>query len=617
MASLDTAIRLVTQAVQQDTAKNYEEAARCYREAVIIFKTVSRSKGVSKKVKKAIEEKTALYEARLRKLDRHLLGKADLTNLFREVVSQQLVDQERKRQRNSDGETSSNASSVEEEETTDSVDSAVLYENPFLKKGLETIGRAKAEDAKCHFPEAIHFYEQGAGALLDAVRRNRVPERQADTIRIKCLLIHDRCELIRNHLEHGAPLKVRKGYLDSFESSLEGSPDSGSPLPYSEEDHCLNMEDVRSQTVSVAGSTHSLYPMCVEIKRSPSVMSGQSDFPGQASVSTPLATTQEETEPVLIPLADLKSELNISALSLTSRISTVNENSSAVPSTSNDRSLVNSVENLVLVQQQQQPVEVVQVQQVVEVQQHASPMTAGGSGTGSRAHSRVSRLLESDMDGILVVDENGRLTDLSFGEQDRNVTELTYMNSELDSEALKDYLHQQQAQGGGGGGGDSGSDSGFSDPSPEGTLQNKSPASKSPSSDRKSPLSDISSLDIVPSMPLSASPSPSGQRTPVLLVRRSRANSSRKSSGSSKVVEDDLQVLSEEMVVDGKLLPKRVVTPEVYSKASARPRRDEYIPPRSVAMRQRQNAAGPQDGDEGMNKGCYYFMACLDSFWIL
>lgn len=605
MASLDTAIRLVTQAVHQDTAKNYEEAARCYREAVVIFKTVSRSRGVSKKVKKAIEEKCVLYETRLRKLDRHLLGKADLTKLFREVVNQQLLQQEgqgsKGGKRNSthseeEGETSS-TSSVSEEEAG-SVDSAVLLENPFLKKGLETIKRAKSEDSKCHFPEAIHFYEQGAGALLDAVRRNRVPPQQADTIRIKCLLIHDRCELIRNHLDYGAPLKVRKGYLDSFESSLEGSPESGSPLPYSEEDQCMNMDDVRSQTMSIAGSTHSLYPRCVEIKRSTSVMSGESDFPIQQN-STPLATTQEEMEPTSVPLADMQSELNISALSLNSRISTHTNN--PVEEKPINKSLVNSVENLVVVQE-------------VVVQQHASPMTAGGSGTGSRAHSRVSRLLESDMDGILVVDENGQLTDLSFGEQDRNVTELTYMNSELDSEALKDYLQQQNAQQGGG---DSGSDSGFSDPSPEGTLLNKSPVSKSPASDRKSPLSDISSLDIVPSMPLSASPSPSGRRTPVLFVRRSRNNSSRKSSGSSgssKVVEDDLQVLSEEIVVDGKLLPKRVTIPEVYTKASSRPSREEYIPPRSVAMRQRQQQ---HDDEDGMNKGCYYFMACLDTFWIL
>ena len=86
--SLDTAIRLVTQAVHQDTAKNYEEAARCYREAIVIFKTVGKARGVSPRVKKAIEDKCTLYEHRLKKLDRHLLSKADLTDLFRDVVRQ-------------------------------------------------------------------------------------------------------------------------------------------------------------------------------------------------------------------------------------------------------------------------------------------------------------------------------------------------------------------------------------------------------------------------------------------------------------------------------------------------------------------------------------------------
>ena len=36
----ETAICLATQAVQQDKAKNYAEAARCYREAVSTFASV-------------------------------------------------------------------------------------------------------------------------------------------------------------------------------------------------------------------------------------------------------------------------------------------------------------------------------------------------------------------------------------------------------------------------------------------------------------------------------------------------------------------------------------------------------------------------------------------------
>jgi MIT (microtubule interacting and transport) domain len=60
----------------QDSAKNYAEAARCYREAIVGFKTVAQSKNISPQVKTAILSKCELYEERLKKLDRYLLSKA-------------------------------------------------------------------------------------------------------------------------------------------------------------------------------------------------------------------------------------------------------------------------------------------------------------------------------------------------------------------------------------------------------------------------------------------------------------------------------------------------------------------------------------------------------------
>lgn len=218
---MDTAIRLVTQAVHQDTAKNYDEAARCYRESVAVFRAVARSKGVSKKVQRAIDEKCKLYEARLKKLDRHQLAQADLSKLFRDVCKRP----------------ASVASTNSSSSSKHSDDSIELYENPYLKSGLDTVRRAKKEDTRSHLPEAVHFYELGAGLLLDSVRRGQVPEAQIDVVRIKCLLIHDRCELIKNHLEFGAPLVVRKQALDSLEHSLEGgSPPPGSPEQLFEEE---------------------------------------------------------------------------------------------------------------------------------------------------------------------------------------------------------------------------------------------------------------------------------------------------------------------------------------------------------------------------------------------
>ena len=166
--SLDTAIRLVTQAVYQDTAKNYGEAARCYREAIAVFDGARNSRNVSRRVRAAIDEKCALYESRLRKLERHLLAQQDLTQLFRDVV---------KSQSSRPVSVLSNASNGSSEHSDGSVE---LHENPYLKEGIEKIRRAKKEDSKGRLREAVHFYELGAGLLLDSVRKGQVPECQLD-----------------------------------------------------------------------------------------------------------------------------------------------------------------------------------------------------------------------------------------------------------------------------------------------------------------------------------------------------------------------------------------------------------------------------------------------------
>ena len=58
----------------------------------------------------------------------------------------------------------------------------------------------------------------------------------------------------------------------------------------------------------------------------------------------------------------------------------------------------------------------------------------------------------------------------------------------------------------------------------------------------------------------------------------------------------------------------RVREPEdAYAPAMARPR-TEYVPPRAFATRR--DTIPEEDEDDDLN-GCYYFMACLDTFWIL
>ncbi len=138
---LDAAIRLATQAVHQDSAANYEEAARCYREAISIFRGAAKSDRLGVRVRNAIEDKCASYEERLRKLNRHLLSKADLSQLFRDCVNHELSRSKSKSRNSLDS--SSCASPA-----AGSVDSEVLAENPYLKRGIDTVERAKRQDAR-------------------------------------------------------------------------------------------------------------------------------------------------------------------------------------------------------------------------------------------------------------------------------------------------------------------------------------------------------------------------------------------------------------------------------------------------------------------------------------
>lgn len=83
MSSLESSICLVAQAIHQDEAKNYEEAARCYRYAIIGFKDAADNQKLSLKVRDAILRKCAISEERLKKIDRYLLSKADLRSIFK------------------------------------------------------------------------------------------------------------------------------------------------------------------------------------------------------------------------------------------------------------------------------------------------------------------------------------------------------------------------------------------------------------------------------------------------------------------------------------------------------------------------------------------------------
>ena len=373
------------------------------------------------------------------------------------------------------------------------------------------------------------------------------------------------------------------------------------------------MEEVQS---NVGGSRHSLYPsvVCVQensaFNRSESIVSGHSDF---VNLSKTAAEDEDDDENFpatessrLIPLADLKNELKLSVVSISSSSAGSCGGSSDSVGTTPRRRI--SLDNLV-----------------------AAASAAGETAT----------------DGLLVLDASGRLSEL-----DRDAND-TFVSPEMIEVEEKELLLQRADVIVN----DSGSDSGYSDPS----IEHRPTTSAEVAVESKSPLSDIDSLDIVPATPtrgqtpvsgLSAGSSPKVIHLNSQSLRssprpQSSQRSSRKSSGSRRgepaAPEDALEVLSVDNVnvINGLLVKEpaateedtaseqsrpgsrrssgrsrrsvRVREPEDAYAPAARPR-TEYVPPRAFATRR--DTIPEEDEDEDLN-GCYYFMACLDTFWIL
>ena len=56
-SSVEQAVRLVRQAVLQDSQRNYGEAARCYREAINTFRELENQRGGSHRLKQLLATK--------------------------------------------------------------------------------------------------------------------------------------------------------------------------------------------------------------------------------------------------------------------------------------------------------------------------------------------------------------------------------------------------------------------------------------------------------------------------------------------------------------------------------------------------------------------------------
>ena len=80
-----------------------------------------------------------------------------------------------------------------------------------FRQGIEAIEKGKKRDRKGQYSDALNFYEDGMALLLEAAATNQDDPRSNENnehLRFKCLLIHERVEMIRNHLDVGLPLKV-------------------------------------------------------------------------------------------------------------------------------------------------------------------------------------------------------------------------------------------------------------------------------------------------------------------------------------------------------------------------------------------------------------------------
>ena len=64
-ASVDQAVRLVRQAVLQDSKRNYGEAARCYRDAIVTFKELRHSRSSSHRLQTLLDTKLGGFPAQI------------------------------------------------------------------------------------------------------------------------------------------------------------------------------------------------------------------------------------------------------------------------------------------------------------------------------------------------------------------------------------------------------------------------------------------------------------------------------------------------------------------------------------------------------------------------
>jgi len=178
--TVDQGVRLVRQAVSQDSRRNYKEAARCYREAISIFHQVAKERNSSRRVQDFVRNNVGQYEERLKTLERYLLYTADITKLVSQLSDQRLEGLCGRRH--------SSASSLSNS-------------NPNLSTPLQLLKKGRKEDVKKNYKAALTLYEGGLKTLQEVLQSEDLSEEEDDFYKTKYLLYQDRADAIRAYLK--------------------------------------------------------------------------------------------------------------------------------------------------------------------------------------------------------------------------------------------------------------------------------------------------------------------------------------------------------------------------------------------------------------------------------
>ena len=85
-----------------------------------------------------------------------------------------------------------------------------LKHNQLFRQGILAMERGKKRDQTGAYIEALLYYEDGMRLLMEAANQaDHNEEDNIELLKFKCLLIHGRIEMIRQHLDCGQPLNVR------------------------------------------------------------------------------------------------------------------------------------------------------------------------------------------------------------------------------------------------------------------------------------------------------------------------------------------------------------------------------------------------------------------------